>query len=73
MSEDQRSLLKSLISKGKEQGYLTFSEVNDHLPDDLFAGPHERVLVGMKVHANTISHARLVALEETFPRTRDVI
>ncbi len=35
MSEDQRSLLKSLISKGKEQGYLTFSEVNDHLPDDL--------------------------------------
>lgn len=45
----------------------------DHLPDDLFAGPHERVLVGMKVHANTISHARLAALEETFPRTRDVI
>jgi RNA polymerase primary sigma factor len=35
MSEDQRSLLKSLISKGKEQGYLTFAEVNDHLPDDL--------------------------------------
>ncbi|HMM46064.1 MAG TPA: RNA polymerase sigma factor RpoD [Candidatus Macondimonas sp.] len=35
MSEDQRSLLKSLISKGKDQGYLTFAEVNDHLPDDL--------------------------------------
>lgn len=40
-----------------------------HLPDDLFLGPAERVLAGMRVHANTISHARLVALEETFPRT----
>jgi Putative DNA-binding domain len=44
-----------------------------HLPEALFAGPVERVLAGMTVHANTISHARLVALEETFPRTRDVI
>jgi hypothetical protein len=40
-----------------------------HLPDDLFLGPAERVLAGMLVHANTISHARLVALEDTFPRT----
>lgn len=44
-----------------------------HLPGDLFAGSPERVLAGMKVHANTISHARLVALEETYPRTREVI
>jgi hypothetical protein len=44
-----------------------------HLPEALFAGPAERVLAGMTVHANTISHARLVALEETFPRTREVI
>lgn len=44
-----------------------------HLPEGLFTGPAERVLAGMKVHANTISHARLVALEETFPRTRDAI
>lgn len=41
-----------------------------HLPFDLFAGAPERVLAGMKVHANTIAHARLVALEDTFPRTR---
>lgn len=40
-----------------------------HLPHALFAGPAERVLAGMAVHANTISHARLVALEETYPRT----
>jgi len=44
-----------------------------HLPADMFAGLPERVLAGMAVHANTISHARLVALEETFPRTRDAI
>lgn len=44
-----------------------------HLPADLFAGSPERVLLGMKVHANTISHARLIALEETFPRTRETI
>lgn len=44
-----------------------------HLPAELFAGSPERVLAGMKVHANTISHARLVALEETFPRTREHI
>ena len=31
----QPSRLKELIAKGKEQGYLTFAEVNDHLPDEL--------------------------------------
>jgi RNA polymerase primary sigma factor len=31
----QQSRLKSLIAKGKEQGYLTYAEVNDHLPDDI--------------------------------------
>ena len=42
----------------------------DHLPAGLFAGDHATVLRGLRVHANTISHARLVALEDTFPRTR---
>ena len=27
--------LKDLIAKGKEQGYLTYSEVNDHLPNEI--------------------------------------
>jgi hypothetical protein len=40
------------------------------LDRSLFAGPADRVLLGLKAHANTISHARLVALEETFPLTR---
>lgn len=33
--EQQQSQLKLLIAKGKEQGYLTYSEVNDHLPSDI--------------------------------------
>lgn len=40
-------------------------------PADLFADAPERALLGLKAHANTISHARLVALEETYPRTRE--
>ncbi|ALG67615.1 RNA polymerase sigma factor RpoD [Beggiatoa leptomitoformis] len=33
--EQEDSQLKLLIAKGKEQGFLTYHEVNDHLPDDL--------------------------------------
>ncbi|MGE0384458.1 MAG: RNA polymerase sigma factor RpoD [Gammaproteobacteria bacterium] len=32
---DEQSQLKLLIAKGKEQGFLTYAEVNDHLPDDI--------------------------------------
>ena len=34
-TEQQQSRLKELIAKGKEQGYLTYAEVNDHLPEDI--------------------------------------
>ncbi len=34
-TEHQQSRLKKLIAKGKEQGFLTYAEVNDHLPDDI--------------------------------------
>ena len=34
-SLQQQSRLKQLIAKGKEQGYLTYAEVNDHLPRDI--------------------------------------
>jgi hypothetical protein len=43
------------------------------LDEHLFDGPLDRVLLGLKAHANTISHARLVALEETFPLTRQAL
>ena len=35
MSEQQQSQLKKLIARGKEKGFLTYAEVNDHLPDDI--------------------------------------
>jgi RNA polymerase primary sigma factor len=35
MEHNPQSQLKLLILKGKEQGYLTFAEVNDHLPQDI--------------------------------------
>jgi RNA polymerase primary sigma factor len=35
MVQSKQSQIKLLIAKGKEQGYLTFSEVNDHLPQDI--------------------------------------
>ena len=31
----QAQQLKELIARGKEQGYLTYTEVNDHLPNDI--------------------------------------
>ena len=33
--QNQEYSLKDLIAKGKEQGYLTYSEVNDHLPNSI--------------------------------------
>jgi RNA polymerase primary sigma factor len=35
MNQNQQSQLKDLITKGKEQGYLTYAQVNDHLHDDI--------------------------------------
>ncbi len=35
MNQNQQSQLKDLITKGKEQGFLTYTQVNDHLPDEL--------------------------------------
>ncbi len=33
--ETKRTRLKTLIALGKERGFLTYAEINDHLPDDL--------------------------------------
>jgi RNA polymerase primary sigma factor len=47
MSEQQASQLKSLIARGKEQGYLTYAEVNDHLPDDIVDPEQIEEIIGM--------------------------
>ena len=33
--QEQQLEIKALIAKGLEQGYLTYAEINDHLPDDV--------------------------------------
>src|SRR4051812_32297061 len=35
VTEDRQSQLKLLIARGKEQGYLTYAQVNDHLPSEI--------------------------------------
>ena len=43
----QQSRLKELIAKGKEQGFLTYAEVNDHLPDDISDPDQIEDIIGM--------------------------
>ena len=42
-----QSDIKQLISKGLEQGYLTYAEVNDHLPDDVVDPEQIEDIIGM--------------------------
>ena len=46
-ANQQQSEIKSLIIKGKEQGYLTYAEVNDHLPDDIVDPEQLEDIIGM--------------------------
>ncbi len=45
--EQQQSQFKELIAKGKMQGFLTFSEVNDHLPDNADDPDQMEDIIGM--------------------------
>src|ERR1700733_9936105 len=46
-TQQQQSEIKTLIIKGKEQGYLTYAEVNDHLPDDIVDPEQIEDIIGM--------------------------
>jgi RNA polymerase primary sigma factor len=46
-ANQQQSEIKTLIIKGKEQGYLTYAEVNDHLPDDIVDPEQIEDIIGM--------------------------
>jgi RNA polymerase primary sigma factor len=66
----QESRLKELIAKGKEQGFLTYGEVNDHLPDDI-SDPEQiedivRMIndMGIKVYENAPDADELLTSEE---------
>ncbi len=41
------SRIAELIEKGREQGYLTYADVNDHLPDDISDPDQVDEIIGM--------------------------
>ena len=45
--EQQQSQLKQLIATGKEQGFLTYAQVNDHLPNDIVDPEQVEDIIGM--------------------------
>lgn len=45
--QQRRSQLKELIAKGKEQGFLTYADVNDHLPETVSEPDQVEDIVGM--------------------------
>jgi len=47
MDQAPQSRLKELITKGKEQGYLTFAQVNDHLPQEIIDSDQVEDIVRM--------------------------
>ena len=65
-SEQKKSQLKQLISKGKEQGYLTYAEVNDHLPEDITDPDQVEDIIGM---INDMG----IPVYETAPEADDLI
>ena len=64
--EKQKSLLKQLIAQGKEQGYLTYAEVNDHLPSDITDPDQIEDIVGM---INDMG----IPVHETAPEADDLL
>ena len=62
----QQSRLKDLISKGREQGYLTYAEVNDHLPDEISDPEQIEDIIGMINDMGIMVH-------ETAPESDDLM
>jgi len=46
-NEKQQSRLKELITKGREQGFLTYADVNDHLPQNIADPDQIEDIIGM--------------------------
>ena len=73
----QQSEIKQLISKGLEQGYLTYAEVNDHLPDDIVDPEQIEDIIGMingmgiEVHEVAPDAETLLLSDATPTRTDD--
>ena len=46
-ADERRKRLKQLIVLGKERGYLTYAEINDHLPEDVLDAEQIESIIGM--------------------------
>jgi RNA polymerase primary sigma factor len=85
MDDNQQSSIKQLISKGKEQGYLTYAEVNDHLPSGIVDPEQIEDIVsmindmGIKVHEQAPDADSLIlsdsaaTVDSEFGRTTDPV
>lgn len=62
----EHSELISLIAKGKEQGYLTYAEINDHLPPDVIDSDQIDSIYSLLEEMN-------ISLRETAPEDGDII
>ena len=68
----QQSQLKLLIAKGKEQGYLTYAEVNDHLPNDIVDPEQIEDIVAM-INDMGIAVHEIAPDTETILETNDTV
>ena len=72
-AEARRTRLKNLIVLGKERGYLTYAEINDHLPDDMLdAEQIENIIsmindMGIQVYDEAPDTESLLMTESTTP------
>ncbi|HLW73988.1 MAG TPA: RNA polymerase sigma factor RpoD [Gammaproteobacteria bacterium] len=76
-TDDRQSQLKILIAKGKEQGYLTYAEVNDHLPNEIVDPEQIEEIIamindmGIPVHEEAPDAEQLLLAENTVNPTED--
>ncbi|NQY51831.1 MAG: RNA polymerase sigma factor RpoD [Piscirickettsiaceae bacterium] len=76
--KDQQSRIKALIALGKERGYLTYSEINDHLPEDIVDADRIEDIVGMfsdlgiMVHEESLGANEIERLAESTTGNDDV-
>src|SRR5262245_36319981 len=77
--EDRQSQLKLLIARGKEQGYLTYAEVNDHLPPEIVDPEQIEDIVntindmGITVYEKAPDTESLLASEPSAPADEEAI
>ncbi len=76
--KDQQSRVKALITLGKERGYLTYGEINDHLPEDLVDADQIEDIIGMfsdlgiMVHEDGMDTDEMESLAEAAASNDDV-